>query len=81
MTEKAKQLGNETAYPIIEFADSTNTCGVTKREYFAGLAMQGLLSNCVTIVNAEATDEGDFKAISRDAVKFADAMLEELSKD
>lgn len=54
--------------------------GLTKREHFAGLAMQGMLS---------ATDEGDCRMhesgvftghLSRNAVEFADALLKELEK-
>jgi hypothetical protein len=47
-----------------------NFKGLTKREYFAGLAMQGLLSNrrANPAVMAEA------------AVAYADALLKELDK-
>ena len=45
--------------------------GLTKREYFAGLAMQGILADGQT---------GKLKLIAEDAVKVADALLEELSK-
>lgn len=47
--------------------------GLTKREHFAGLAMQGLIAadhECVT-------DKDD---IARYAVEVADALLEELAK-
>jgi len=76
MTEEAKQLGNELAYPLIE-SEKDYPCsisiGLTKREYFAGLAMQGLCANPkmndYTIqVNAETAKE------------IACALLEELSK-
>ena len=40
--------------------------GLTKREHFAGLAMQGLLAHYGTVVNETF------------AVKFADALLKEL---
>lgn len=43
--------------------------GLTKREYFAGLAMQGLLAN--TSCHAH---------IVRDAIDCADALLEEIEK-
>lgn len=42
--------------------------GLTKREYFAGLAMQGLLAN------------GDYTGVESAAVVKADALLKELEK-
>ena len=42
--------------------------GLTKREYFAGVAMQGLLAHYGTAVNETR------------AVKFADAILKALEK-
>ena len=65
MTEKAKKLGNE---PIT--TDSMNA-GLSKREYFAAMAMQGLLTN----LNFE-----DHENTPQMAVEYADALLEELSK-
>ena len=46
--------------------------GLTKREYFAAMAMQGL----ITTEDATAT----VKEYSKLAVNFADALIEELSK-
>lgn len=43
--------------------------GLTKREYFAGLAMQGM-----------AMSDLKFEDIAHDAVKMADAVLAELEK-
>ena len=45
--------------------------GVTKREYFAGLAMQGL---CAQGGYATSSD------LAYDAVKLADSLLKELNK-
>jgi hypothetical protein len=47
--------------------------GLTKREYFAGLAMQGMFSQDGFLLK-------DTKELSEIAVKCADALLEELSK-
>lgn len=44
--------------------------GLTKREHFAGLAMQGLL--------ADFQVDGTHKEISNVAIKMADALLAEL---
>jgi hypothetical protein len=44
--------------------------GLTKREYFAGLAMQGLISGNAT----------HFSDIPEKSIMFADEMLDELEK-
>ncbi|MCF8339745.1 MAG: hypothetical protein K9I82_02130 [Chitinophagaceae bacterium] len=44
--------------------------GLTKREYFAAMAMQGLLANDSSLITGKV----------RDAVKAADALIEELNK-
>ena len=44
--------------------------GLTKREYFAAMAMQGLLAN----------DSGLITSKARDAVKAAEALIEILNK-
>jgi hypothetical protein len=82
MTKEAKRLGNQPAFPTLCFyqnreADETCTFevrtdyGLTKREYFAGLAMQGYCSD---------PNVSNFDNTARDAVKQADALLEELVK-
>lgn len=50
--------------------------GLTKREYFAGLAMQALIPNYRT----ERSKEGD-EALAFLAVKQAEALLAALSSD
>jgi hypothetical protein len=47
--------------------------GLTKREYFAGLVMQALLSS-------PHLETDDHEIISKDAVRYADALLKELDK-
>ncbi len=44
--------------------------GLTKREYFAAIALQGLLANDSALITSKVID----------AVKAADALIEELSK-
>jgi hypothetical protein len=51
-----------------------NYNGLTKREYFAGLAMQGLLSNPAQI------DTTNFEWVAQHALGYADALLKELEK-
>lgn len=50
--------------------------GLTKREYFAAMALQGLLSNDGYVNRVESYS----KEIARDAVVYADALIEELEK-
>lgn len=59
--------GNNTAFPsdIHRYTDG----GLTKREYFAAMAMQGIVDR-----NFHYDD------VARDSVRFADAILKELDK-
>lgn len=50
----------------------TVTKGLSKRELFAAMAMQGMLSNSLEI--------GSFPGLTRTAIRFADTLLEELEK-
>lgn len=53
---------------------SGNSSGVTKREYFAAMAMQGLCANSIP-GNQHLPDN-----LSREAVCYADALIAELNK-
>ena len=53
--------------------------GLTKREYFATLAMQGLIANAVLIHN-QALDALDCAWVSEKSVQVADRLLTELEK-
>ena len=69
MKEK-KTIANDCSFPVIAgnyLVDS----GLTKREYFAAMAMQGLLSHYGTSYSVQNTME---------AVYMADALIEELNK-
>ena len=60
------------AFPI------DNKYGLTKRELFAAMAMQGLLSNYAACCEAAFQDQrGDFESF---AIARADALLAELAK-
>lgn len=52
--------------------------GLTKREYFAGLAMQGMISN-PNIVRPKESDK-EFKDFSERAIKYADELLKQLEE-
>lgn len=85
MNEKEKQLGNEPAdrFEKVEFNPNgwpKRIADITKREYFAGLAMQALSAR-IEIYEKWATHTGRYeKHLAEEAVRCADALLEELSK-
>lgn len=71
--------GNEPAFSKAAFfhtvggADGPQV-GLTKREYFAALAMQGMYSNC----KLEGF-EGIYEQLSKQSVWAADALIEQLN--
>ena len=69
---------NEPAFPYYHNIDYWGS-GLSKREYFAAKAMQGILS-----ANAPAMEEVNDKnvdyVVAREAVASADALLAELEK-
>ena len=54
----------------IEYNNNYVSMGLTKREYFAAMALQGLLAN----------DSGLITSKARDAVQAAEALIEILNK-
>ncbi len=54
---------------------STQKDGLTKREYFASMAMQGMLAN-----NAEGNTEWDYEIIAKHSCKAADALINQLNQ-
>lgn len=78
--------GKESVYPSEKLVDSghpmldsvkVKTSGITKREYFAGLAMQGILAS-----NTEGLAIGriDIPGLIQSSVEAADKLLIELEK-
>lgn len=65
------------AMPFLPTQDRHDrTSGLTKREYFAGLAMQGLMVN----VGRNGFHMEEMRSVADKALDAADALLEELSK-
>jgi len=64
---------NETAFPIGMLPGEQ---GLTKREYFASMAMQGLLSNS-SVMNTQITKT----LMANLAIGSADALIEQLNKE
>lgn len=73
--------GTEPAMPFIDDADPINPdrwTGLTIRQYYAGLAMQGLLSS-INWNESVATD-GFIKHTAELSLKFTNALINELNK-
>jgi hypothetical protein len=64
--EEAKANGRENAFPDQRWK------GLTKREWFAGMALQGLLGNADLYVDIESKVP--------EAIDFADAILKQLAE-
>lgn len=67
--------GNDGAFPLV-VPDSGYQVGLTKREYLAAMAMQGLLANCSQL-RAEGFRDIDFAPYAR---MQADWLIAELSE-
>lgn len=72
---------DKPAYPTHDEAEGgiyTVDAGLTKREYFAAMAMQGLLSNAYW---ASTNSLGiDHENCANHAIKLADELLKQLEK-
>ena len=68
MTEEAMKLGKQAVVVYCQ-RDGMAYSLLSKREYFAGLAMQGILANG-TILNNQG--------VAKRATTYTDALLEEL---
>lgn len=71
---------DQTAFPMMpSHTDPANVnkefTGLTKREYFAGLAMQGILAS------KNAPEDATYGEIVFDAVALADTLINELNKN
>lgn len=72
--------GNEPAFAdpargTLQSQDNQTPIGLTKREYFAAKAMQGILSNAYFLERYADED------IHKVAVQNADALIDELNKE
>lgn len=67
----------ESAFPIFDKDGMayTKNCGLTKREWYAGLAMQGILAHGYASTPRD-TREYVANEISKGAFEIADAMIE-----
>ena len=88
-----KELGQQPAFPCEykhwEFQDAKHLLGLTKREYFAGLAMQGMAYQ--SLISDQSFEDTFLEAGNKmeDFERYcahlwtgtADALLEQLAKD
>lgn len=72
LSEKAKALSGDSAFPCPPTEESCGYFGMTLRQYIATAALQGLLAN--------PDRGGKADTYARDAVALADAMMEELAR-
>lgn len=70
---------NVPIYPIPHPSSEYDYFGLTKREYFAAMAMQGLLAANQPMPITESMD-GYLKTLSVTSVLAADALIAELNK-
>lgn len=67
-------------YPVLTqspFLQNDTSLGLTKREYFAGLAMQGILANQSIVVGLKFKS-GDAYKITKASIELADELLKQL---
>jgi hypothetical protein len=69
----SKTLENQCVYPIVISETNVPQWGLTKREHFAAMAMQGLLANY--------SNRGmNIDTIAKQAVNAADELINALNK-
>lgn len=54
---------------------------MTKRELFAAMAAQGILANSLNTGRVQPVNETSTEKIAEEAVKCADALINELNKE
>jgi hypothetical protein len=67
---------NDTESPAEDQAEQPE--GMTLRQWYAGLAMQGLLSDCKNCDSRKMTDESLPEAVARMATQHADELIRKL---
>lgn len=75
-----KTNGNNPASPCtppfhVDYTNWIDYSGLTKREYFAAMAMSGIVSN-----SAELIVQLSYESIAEDSIRIADALIKELNK-
>lgn len=76
-----KTEANHSAYPV-DCGEMGMSEGLTKREYFAAMAMQGMLANpkVFELLVQRITPKKHAEFLNHAAVEQADALIEKLNK-
>lgn len=61
-------------------AENGHCCGLTKREYFAAMAIRGVIEWDATMHQSRPDYAGKIENIVKSSVQMADALIAELSK-
>lgn len=76
--------GNEPAYPFTVATEnellSSHLTGLTKREYFAAMAMQGLIVAYPPKLNVSENTWSNVDIISALSTAISDALIKQLNK-
>lgn len=89
--------GNEPAFSKAAFYDRTSGCydrsqeGLTKREYFAAMAMQGMLANINQSIGKPNVNEKSLEEslkrqnefieeVAAKSIQYSDALIKQLNK-
>lgn len=75
--------GKEQAFPLlVQYPNShlNPINGLTKREWLAGMAMNGLLSDSEIVKEIHRNEENVYQKIPLFSVQMAEALLAELEK-
>jgi hypothetical protein len=77
---KGKTLGNSEAFAsiAIDKEGTYGSTGLTKREYFAAMAMQGIAAEYIEVFETTSTISGN--AVAKFSVMLADELINELNK-
>lgn len=72
--------GYHSTFPSVQTHENKYNNGLTKREYFAGLAMQGLLSSNSPSFWGNANGRNVVSEIAKEALAHADELLKQLEE-
>jgi hypothetical protein len=83
---KMKTERNDQAFPTIaaDGVDVYGDQGLTKREYFAAMAMQGIISNSLDTASEEYLDSSGFhhhQNIALVSVQISEALINALNQE
>ncbi len=70
--------GDQSIHAFVNSSGDATWAGLTYRQHFAAEAMKGLLPN---IISHGLTEKVNAQMVAEKAVKFADALIEELNKE